>query len=552
MKRRTHSQRQIIGYSFFLIFSFLIITLTASYIYSNRKAAIAGTEKSIRSLLALTTLGIITEIQSIDIILKDIVLDNNNRRLNYSSNYLLKNRKENLKEFLDIDLRIFDSKGDLISSSENVVKFNIADRDFFISHRDRPTDNLLVSKPIKSRSKGGRWIITLSRRIISKTGQFAGIVSATMETSAFAKYSNELNEGEASLFAVVTGGEFHFAFRNPENKKYTGTVFNYNKIFAPVISGEIPLLISESVSANDGINRIIGMENIFKYKFLVIFGKNIEEVISPWREESLIEGFLLTMTLIIAFITVHFQLKHTKEITDQQVKLISSAKLASMGEISAGIAHEINNPLTIANSLIQQLFKHKDNPEIFSMKIEATLKSITRISKIVRGLEKFARVADQQIFSKYSLNKIIGEALNLTYAKSNLHGVAISTRSNSAVYINCNDIEIEQVLINLINNSIDAIKNLRNKWIKIEITEDKERVVLTITDSGNGIEENIRSKIYEPFFTTKPAGQGTGLGLSIVKGILDEHQATIDIRNDTPYTCFEISFPKFKEKHGNS
>ena len=103
--------------------------------------------------------------------------------------------------------------------------------------------------------------------------------------------------------------------------------------------------------------------------------------------------------------------------------------------------------------------------------------------------------------------------------------------------------------MNLINNSIDAVKETPEKWIKVEIYDESQTVVLRIIDSGSGIPENLRAKLFDPFFTTKPVGKGTGLGLSITKGILDEHKATIAVVDDVPNTCFEIKFPKIAVKN---
>jgi signal transduction histidine kinase len=107
----------------------------------------------------------------------------------------------------------------------------------------------------------------------------------------------------------------------------------------------------------------------------------------------------------------------------------------------------------------------------------------------------------------------------------------------------CDDIEIEQVIINLISNAIDAAENGDENWIKIKVFDNSKYAILQISDSGLIIPDKIRDKIFEPFFTTKPVGEGTGLGLSIAKGILDEHNAVINM-SFSPNTCFEICFPK--------
>ena len=111
----------------------------------------------------------------------------------------------------------------------------------------------------------------------------------------------------------------------------------------------------------------------------------------------------------------------------------------------------------------------------------------------------------------------------------------------------CNEIEIEQVLVNLVNNGIDAVETKEERWIKIEIQESENEIILRVQDSGPGIPSAVAEKLFQPFFTTKPVGEGTGLGLSIIKGILDEHKAKIQLLKDHPNTCFQITFNKPKE-----
>jgi C4-dicarboxylate-specific signal transduction histidine kinase len=122
----------------------------------------------------------------------------------------------------------------------------------------------------------------------------------------------------------------------------------------------------------------------------------------------------------------------------------------------------------------------------------------------------------------------------------------VNCETNARIY--CNDVEIEQVIVNLISNAIDATKDLTQRWVAVSATEAEDMVILRVTDSGSGIPPNVRSKIFDPFYTTKKVGEGTGLGLSVSKGILDEHKATISVVDDSPNTCFEVRLRKHKEE----
>ncbi len=134
--------------------------------------------------------------------------------------------------------------------------------------------------------------------------------------------------------------------------------------------------------------------------------------------------------------------------------------------------------------------------------------------------------------------------MSLTEVKAQRSDTLVYTDIRTDAFILCDEVEIEQVIINLTSNAIDATKCAAEKWVKIEVLDDGPAVVLRVTDSGPGVPENIRCRMFEPFFTTKTVGEGTGLGLSITKGILDEHQATIAIAPNLRNTCFEVRFKK--------
>jgi PAS domain S-box-containing protein len=232
---------------------------------------------------------------------------------------------------------------------------------------------------------------------------------------------------------------------------------------------------------------------------------------------------------------------------EAETKLIQSSRLAALGEMSAGIAHEINNPLAIIAVSTILLDKFKNDPVKFTSKVATIEKAIERISQIVGGLKRFSRCSEGISYDNHSLSAIVRESLILTLMKSQRHNTSVTGDFKTESLIHCNEIQIEQVVINLINNSIDAVKGRDEKWVKILLFEEGLAVVIRVMDSGPGIPENVRAKLFDPFFTTKKVGEGTGLGLSITKGILDEHNATITVVADRPNTCFEIRFPKAEE-----
>lgn len=228
----------------------------------------------------------------------------------------------------------------------------------------------------------------------------------------------------------------------------------------------------------------------------------------------------------------------------QRIKNIQTIKLASLGEMSAGVAHEINNPLAIISGNLQLLLKEPQSGEKLTKKLDVMMKATERISKIVNGLKKFSRLNEQTERQPQLLFNIVQETLYVLEIKAQQNFVKLEVINESKALILCNHLEIEQVVINLVNNSLDAVKQLHDKWIQIKIFDNQNHVVLQVEDSGQGISPTIENKLFDPFFTTKSVGEGTGLGLSITKGILDDHKAEISLNKATPYTCFEIRFPQ--------
>lgn len=269
----------------------------------------------------------------------------------------------------------------------------------------------------------------------------------------------------------------------------------------------------------------------------------------------LVIGVILTilLTVLIALISNIAQFnsklvrevkRKSREVEMEKAKSLHSAKLASLGEMSAGIAHEINNPLAIITGTLAVLNRARADENKFQERVEKIARATSRIERIVLGLRKFSRTSGENEKKLEDLNTIVQESVLLTNAKAKQHFVDVQIEVKGRVVVLVDLIEIEQVLVNLISNSIDAVKHLKQKWVKVVAIEENSEIVLRVIDSGSGISKEVEEKLFLPFFTTKAVGEGTGLGLSISKGILDQHGAKFSLNRDSLNTCFEIRFPK--------
>jgi C4-dicarboxylate-specific signal transduction histidine kinase len=229
---------------------------------------------------------------------------------------------------------------------------------------------------------------------------------------------------------------------------------------------------------------------------------------------------------------------------EEQKRSIQNAKLATMGELSAGLAHEINNPLTIILGNLKYFKKHISQSDTLEAKFNTIEKSCDRIQSITKNLVNHARKSRGDDVKSISVVSIAQEAITLTELKAKQTMTDIQLNSATQGEVMCNEVEIEQVLINLINNSIDAIKELDERWVKLDLSEKDNIIVIKVIDSGRAFSKEAAAQLFEPFYTTKERGQGTGLGLSITKKILENHNSSIHIDYESKNTCFVIRMPK--------
>ena len=247
------------------------------------------------------------------------------------------------------------------------------------------------------------------------------------------------------------------------------------------------------------------------------------------------------------------QTQDITELKEAQLKLYNNAKLVALGEMSAGIAHEINNPLTIIGLNTKALEVLVQGEEIdremlrhFTYKISDTVK---RISCIVSSLRKYSTCSSRvRNYEDCKVHMILEDALGMCHEKFKAAGVTLNVAVPKDLTIECNQLDISQVLINLINNSFYAIQNADEKFINVTAQKINETVVISVMDSGPEIPKDIRSRLLEPFFTTKPMGEGTGLGLSISRSIVQSHEGSLYMDNSSQRTNFVLKLP-VKQNH---
>lgn len=241
--------------------------------------------------------------------------------------------------------------------------------------------------------------------------------------------------------------------------------------------------------------------------------------------------------------------RRTNELEEQKKIAMEKSKMALLGEMASAIAHEINNPLTILDGnifILRDMNKEKLlNEEILDGKLEVMQQTVLRVEKIIKSLRFISRDAGQHEFEKVNFSEIINNTLVLCQGKLKAKDVEFKINKNfTDLEMKCNPTNISQAILNLINNSIDAIEEKSDKWINLDITSFDNSIEIRVTDCGTGIEPELSQKIMTPFFTTKAAGKGTGLGLAIVKKIMEEHQGDFYIDQNSKNTSLVMLIPQ--------
>jgi len=297
------------------------------------------------------------------------------------------------------------------------------------------------------------------------------------------------------------------------------------------------------------------------------------------NEKKLKQTAMLLEDQNMKLISVNEALKET------QYHLVQKEKLVAIGELAAGIAHEINNPLAFVISNFTNIRHYVDSfksfiehSNQFMVREDITLeqykalmaiqweksdmdfifedfpelindsqKGLDRVAKIVNSMRNFARLSDDNYFEYVDICELIEEIL-IVVNNEVKYVATVEKVFKDCPPINCNKGQIEQVFVNLIINAAHAIKNYTNPGsgvVRVEINPKNQHCEISICDNGCGISDEHISKIFDPFFTTKPVGQGTGLGLSISYNIIvDKHHGKITVDTKPGIgTCFTVSIP---------
>lgn len=239
-----------------------------------------------------------------------------------------------------------------------------------------------------------------------------------------------------------------------------------------------------------------------------------------------------------------------REVLQRQV--LQASKLASIGEIAAGVAHEINNPLTVIKGNLDYFhdwFEARGERELLQV-LRQQETAIERIVNIVNGLRLYAR-RDDDAAAPLDLHHLIDQSVSMVQQIFTKQGAELETRLGAPTpFVSGNAGRFQQVLMNLLTNAKDALEGRPNGRIVIETEGAEGKVLVKVSDNGCGVPADVRARLFEAFFTTKEAGKGTGLGLSIAQSLVKEMHGTIEITSEPGQgSVFTLTFPQLDAQH---
>jgi len=369
-------------------------------------------------------------------------------------------------------------------------------------------------------------------------------------------------------------GKTGFAFiLNKEGEFQTRPFFTAESDVQRYIS-----LVKNGLDCKDGVCIVerhseAGKENIYVASFLkngdwlLVYQQATADAFADLRRAQgiafailLLGGIgIITMAYVLSGRMIHRieQADRDKEMMNEQV--IETGRLASIGELAAGIAHEINNPVAIMveeagwmeDLLAEEDLRETENLGEFRRALNQIRNQGKRCKEITHKLLSFARKTDTRI-QEVDLNELIEEVISLSEQRARYGNVTIKQNLDPELPpVKVSPTEIQQVLLNLINNALDAMDK-KGGTIDIGSSAEHDSIVVSVADAAPGIQQVNLQRIFDPFFTTKPVGKGTGLGLSICYGIVHKMGGTIQVESAVGKgTAFRVTIPFPKQKRAS-
>jgi len=492
--------------------------------------------------------------QNVDLVLTslqdDLALENikkpqefNRSQSNITTYALLKSRIVGIPQLTSVMMVGHD--GRLVNSSAEypVPEMNVAGSDYFLSLRDAADNRPYLSRPVE---ENGRWSVYLARRIVGSSGRFLGVVVAVVNLGYFENLYRMLGIGGHGAVSLWRS-DGTLLLRYPLLPSTMGQVFK----IAPIGRVQRPdqPITYETQEALDGRTRIAATTPVKNFPMVVNISKPTEQVLADWQQTAaLIAAGALFCTVAICFalwlLVRQFNAYEALDIVDRerskaiaereqaQAQLRQAQKLESIGQLTGGIAHDFNNLLTAVLGNLELLKKYtRETDERLHRWANNAFDAANRGAVLTQRLLVFSRrqPLEPKAADLIAMLASLSDLLRRTLGEN----IEIETRVAPGLWRAFADLnQLDNAILNIAINARDAMEGQGKLTIdaancRFDAQDDPEivpgeYVLLSISDTGKGIEADVLERVFEPFFSTKPVGQGTGLGLSQVYGFVKQ------------------------------
>ena len=383
-----------------------------------------------------------------------------------------------------------------------------------------------------------------------ETGNSSWILRATIDSDIFNRLVRSAQVGTSGdAYIVNRQGVFQ------TSPRFEGVILGHVDIDT-LEFGEDTTVIEKKVPGSD--TRYIGGSWLKDSDWVLVIsqiaGQEKGWLVKARNTEILIIAvgclIICSAIVLISHILVRHLEQTDREMNELNSQLIQQDKLAALGKMAAGIAHEINNPLAVIGEkagwmedlLAEEEFKNSVNHKEFSTSIAKIEEHVDRARKITHAMLGFARRMEPRL-DDVEINRVLEQTIDIMANHARINDIEIRKHFTDRLPVIASDqSQLQQVFMNLINNAIDAIGT--DGMIDVETSLDKDHISISVKDNGPGIPEAIKKKIFDPFFTTKATGKGTGLGLSISYSIIEKMGGRITVESSPGEgTTFVVSLP---------
>ncbi|HJX31149.1 MAG TPA: PAS domain S-box protein [Thermodesulfobacteriota bacterium] len=468
--------------------------------------------------------------------------------------------------FVDCNAALLNILG--YTSKEEFLKMDII-KDLYLKPEDRKKYQEIIERDgfvknyevIWKKKNGEKITILLTSHVIRGEGDaIIGYQGLTIDISERIRMEREL-EGKNRFFSnllessveciVAADTRGKVIFFNKAAEKLTG--YTAEEVIGKFhITRFYPIDVAKNIMRRLRSDEYGGRGKLDNFR-IILYGKDEVKIPVSCSASIIYEGDKELASLGL-FTDLREKIKMEKELQDTQMRLIQTEKMASLGSLAAGVAHEINNPLggiLIYASLLMEDFADQNDPRVQDLK--RIVEEGTRCKDIVKSLLEFARQTESK-FESVAINKAIDDVLFFLEKQALFHNIQTIKELNPDLPpIQGDPNQIKQVLMNMMVNAAEAMSEKGGTLtITTGINPDESSIVIFFKDTGPGIPPAIQSKIFDPFFTTKDVGKGTGLGLSTSYGIVQSHHGTIEVESAPGKGAafkiiLPITFEKFQE-----